>query len=168
MNKINVILIAAVLPLAGCISSPQNRMALSDGGEDRIQPSDMINVALMEGIPARKEPSENIFGGSFKRIQFETGHVWQRVFIGQSDAPARLEIVSTKIDEAISGAGFTCRFTYTVDAILHINGKTYPIHAIGSRSAAAMLDSARRQAIELGIVNTAREAAAIITAIKKE
>jgi hypothetical protein len=159
-------LAAAVLLLAGCVSQTIT-MGLDGGGENRIAPTDVINVALANGIAGRAEPVHSFFGSVNEKLLLATGGVWVKVFIGGENAPAKLELVSTKLSENIAGGGFTTRYTYEIDARLLFAGESYPIKVKGSRAAAMMIFSAQRQAVELAVVDAARQAKAIIAEVQK-
>ncbi len=152
--------------LAGCVQLPNT--ALNSASESRISGGDLVNIALSADIPGRRETSENIMGGTFEKNRYETGKVWERVFIGRAGvAPARLEIMSTKMDETMGAAGFTVHMTYDVEARLFVGGESYPIRAHGARTSGGKFEGARQEAVELAVVDAARQSSAILVALKK-
>lgn len=161
------ILLLLVLCMASCGTPPTRVILLDAGGEDRVAPTALVNISLDEDIPGRMETCNNILGGEIKNLKYATGAVWKRVFFGTPTAPAKLELKSTVLDESVAGGGFTVRYTYTVTAKLVVGDKTYPISANGSKAAATNLESARREAVELAVVSTAKQAMAIIAATQK-
>lgn len=148
--------VIACLALAGCRTVTTSM--IDAPGEDRVAAADVIDCSLTPQTIARQDrPTLN---GAQSRIAYETGPVWRRVFVGNGGSAAVLDVVAAHLTEARTGYGL--RFTYDVDARLTVRGKAYPIHATGARAAGLHFDSARRQAVELAVVDTARQARAIL------
>ena len=95
-------------------------------------------------------------------MRYSTDTIWGKVFYGASDSPAKFEVISSKLDSSMAGGGFAARYTYDVEGKLTFGGKEYPIKAHGTRAAAIQIFSARRQAVELAIVDAAKQSAAIL------
>ena len=150
--------------LSGCVS-PHRVDITRMGGENRIGPGDVVNIALAPGIAWRAEPKTDMLGMRHDSMQWETGKIWARVFIGQANAPAIFELISTKIDESGEALGFTVRCTYHIEGRLKFAGQSYPINVSGSRASGMMLYSAMRQSVELGVVDAARQCTAIMKAV---
>jgi hypothetical protein len=151
--------------LAGCVS-PHTQM-LDAPGEDRISPKDIVLVHLSPATRARTEGTTEPFGQRVELIQWQTGLVFARVFVG-AEGDAEFSITKTECKNQIAGLGFTLRTTYTVDGILRAGGKEYPIHARGSRAAAMNTPSARRQAVELASVEAGKRCKEILEQLRGE
>lgn len=150
-----VVLLAAALMLGGCVTHTVSTIDIP--GEDRITPEDRVNCALVPDIGDRPENLHT------SNAYYTTGPIWRRVFVGDASAPATLRIVSTELSENMAVPGVTLRDTYVIDAELTFAGTTHPIHATGSRAAGMNHESARRQAVELGVVDMARQVREIMT-----
>ena len=156
------LLLISCLALVGCRSVTVDLATMP--GEDRIAREDGINCRITPDVGPRAEP---LFPSNAinDQIHFETGRIWERVFVGGPNAPATLELVSTKFTENIAGGGFTIRDTYDVYAYLRIGEKVWPLYATGTRASAMHAPSTRRQAVELAVVDIAHQAKAIMRSV---
>jgi len=163
---IYAIVIVALVGLSGC-TTPRP-LALSEiPGENRLSSADIVDVALSPADVSRVDPWFHPFGDK-SGMGVQTGTIWQRVFRGDDRSIAKLIITKAEVRESISGMGFTMRYTYIIDAHVMIGDRDYPIKAEGSRAAAMAMFSAVRQAVELGIADAARQAAALLTLERKK
>lgn len=153
-------LIASFTALFVASCSTPVTVSLDSDGEDRLH-GETVNIALTPGVAER---AESIFDGSGEATQVSglTGPVWKKVFVGSADAPATLSLVKTKLAMSVAGGGFTFRFDYEVAAELQVGDKKYPLRAHGTRAAGRMFESARRQAVEMAILDMARQAKQIM------
>jgi hypothetical protein len=151
---------AIALLIAGCATGPAKPIALNAPGEKRISAEDVVDIGLSPDDEARIDPV--FMAGSKGQPGAETGPIWASVFRSRSDHTARIEVVSAALRHSIDGLGFTARWTYTIEAVLHLGDETHTIHATGTRAAAIQTPSAMRQAVELGVLDVARQASAIV------
>lgn len=159
------IFLAATLTLAAC-TTPSS-MKLDAPGEQRLTASDIVDVVLAATDRTRVDPLFPAIG-SVSRIGVETGVIWTRVFRGDDRSIARLSITKAELRESMSGMGFTMRYTYVAEAEVVIGDRAYPVRAEGTRAAAMANLSAMRQAVELGIADIGRQAAAILALEKQK
>jgi len=150
----------AFLGLGGC-GTPRPFPISEFAGEERLTSADVVDIALASADTERVDPWFHAFGDK-SRGGVLTGPIWKRVFRGDERSIAKLVITKAELRESISGMGFTMRCTYIVEAHLIIEHRDYPIRGEGSRAAAIELFSAMRQAVELGVADTARQASAIL------
>lgn len=148
----------ALLPfvLTACADGP---IKLDASGEDQVSSSDFVSIAISESD--RQRLDQFVMLGQRGRQPVETGPVWWRVFAG-TDPDVTLTVKSAELRQTIAGGGFTTRFTYTAQCELLDRGKIYSINASGTRAAAMLKMSAMRQAVELGVVDAAHQAKALI------
>lgn len=154
-----------VLFFAGCATYPQH-LTVEGPGENRVGPRDTTTrIYLLPPGDTREESMAGPFSSTKnKRVLLATGAVWHRVFAGDKDSPATLEIESSDLVNSISGAGFAARYTYEARAVLRFNGKDYHLSGTGSRAAAVATQSALRQSVELALVEISQKAQAILDA----
>jgi hypothetical protein len=155
------VLIIAALLLGGCQSGP---IKLAEyPGERRINDADVVQIALSEHDKTRLDPYFT-WVGRF-RLPIDSGSLWKQVFVG-TPADPHFTVKTAELRQRNEAAGFTGRWTYTIEGELLLNGRTYPVYAEGSRAAAINANSAMRQAVELGIVDAARKCATILAQTK--
>lgn len=152
MKKTIAVLLVA---LAGCSSAPFK--VAEFGGERRIADDDPVPVRISDADKVRIDPVWS-YGRQF---QAETGPIWAQVFIGEESDPV-FSIESAELRYTIEAAGFAARYTYSLSGTLSYNGIDYPITASASRGFAMNINSAMRQAVELAIVDAAKQCRQII------
>ena len=157
-----VVLIAALM-LTGCETVSSKSIQLP--GEDAITATDAIDASLATGADKRSEPLIGNVAG--KPVQYATGAIWARVFVGEGLSGASLDLLSTRLSERIAPDG-SHRITYDVVARLTVDSKKYPLHATASRATRAGDASAMRQAVEAAVVDVARQAKVIIKKVQPE
>jgi hypothetical protein len=143
------------LVLAGCASEP---IKLDAPGEQQIRPKDVVQIAIAASDRERLDPYVNMFNKTTASGTARTGEIWSKVFIGDETKHPVFTIKSGLLRETLAGGGFTIRYTYTVEGELIVGGASHTIHAEGTRAAALETFSARRQAVELGIIDAAEQA----------
>jgi hypothetical protein len=124
--------------------------------EPRISKSDRVRVAISTEDRARLDPII-VLGRTNQSV--ETGAIWFQVFTGRTGDPL-FTIKSAKLETET--LVLAARMAYTVEGELAYRGRTYPIRARGSRTAAMAMGAASRQAVELGVVDAARRCRAIM------
>ncbi len=147
--------------LLACATSPVPMNLLDDHGERRLLAEDAVQVALSEADRGRIEYWKMTSYGEARPVS--TGPIWQFAFVGKAGSDPMLTIKSASLTQEVAGGGFTARFVYSVDSVLAVNGVEHSIHGEGSRSASMNIVSAMRQAVELGVKDTAGQAAKILT-----
>lgn len=156
--KPSVLFAVVTLLLTGC----QPRLIrLNDvHTEDQIRPSDIVPIAI-NPVESHRIDIHTWWG---THTPVETGPIWQRVFVGTPGVNPELEIVAVNFGETITAAGFAARTNYTVDSKLVMSDGTRPIHAEGTCAWAIDMTAALKEAVELGVADTAHQAMAILNA----
>ena len=158
-----LVALIATLMLAGC-ETPSSKPTQMPG-EDAITAADGIDAAL---APDAEKRSEALFENSTgKPVQYATGAIWARVFVGQGLSGATLELLSTRLSEKVAADG-THRVTYDVVARLSVDTKSYPLHATATRPSTTNDQSAMRQAVEAAAVDVAKQAKVIIKKLQPD
>lgn len=150
-----IIVALLMTAIAGCSSAPFKVAEFP--GERRIADNDPVQVRISDADKIRIDPVWS-YGRQF---QAETGPVWAQVFIGDESAPA-FHVESAELRYTIEAAGFAARYTYTLTGTFSFNGTDFPISATASRGFAMNINSAMRQAVELAIVDAAKQCRQII------
>lgn len=150
------LVIIALLAVSGCAHTYR----LTDGGEQRLQNVDAVDVFLS---PRDAQRVERVKMASLAKSYAETGSVWRRAFRGMGQSKASIAIGETEMRGSPASMGFAIRFTYTASATLTVNGREYALYGTGSRAAAMNHESAMRQAAELAVADIAKQAKHIIT-----
>lgn len=155
-------LVALLLGISGC--GTPGPLVIDDikGTEARLTGADAVDIAL---AVADRDRVDRYVKAAFGEHKYgaATGVFWRRAFTGGAGAPL-LSVKSATLTEAVGGGGFNIRYTYTAKCELSYMGRTYPIEAEGTRGAAMYIMSAMRQAVELGVVDAAKKAKAIVSA----
>jgi hypothetical protein len=150
------VLVVFILFLSGC-AAPMT-LRLDDSGEQRLTDADSVNVALAFGDAER---IDRIGSTSTSAL---TGPIWKRAFCGKTDsALGSLTVRNATLKQSLSGAGFTIRYTYTVEAVLRVGTNDVVLKATGSRAAAMAAGSAMRQAVELAVLEVAKQTKLVLT-----
>lgn len=150
-----IIVALLMTAIAGCSSAPFKVAEFP--GERRIADNDPIRVRISEADKSRIDPVLS-YGRQF---QAETGPVWAQVFVGEEADPL-FSVESAELRYTIEAAGFAARYTYTLAGTFSFNGTDFPISASASRGFAMNINSAMRQAVELAIVDAAKQCRQII------
>lgn len=144
------LLYASVLALAlGACSLPP--LKLDDiATEQRLLSSDAVDVSISPAEFERVDVHEDMLYSQ----KIETGVFWKRAFIGTA-SDRSFTIHSAVLKTSYEAAGFVGRYTYIVNGELNLPGKSYSIHAEGTRAAGYAFFQAQKQAVELGIKSAA-------------
>jgi hypothetical protein len=155
-------LLILVLLLLGACASPMT-IRLNDDGERRLTDADSIDVALDPGDEGRVERIGRTSTSAF------TGPVWKKAFAGNTEtSTASLHVLSSTLKESLAGAGFTVRYRYKAEALLRIGSRQIELRGEGTRAASAEARSALRQAVELCILDIARQARLALANVASE
>lgn len=103
-------------------------------------PSNLQPETVAGGVAVRLVPADTVdrmdhFGGLLGTT-LKTGPILAAVFTAGAPTKGELEIVSTKGETAISDLGFTGLYTYTIAAVLRVDGGAkFPVTATGTERA---------------------------------
>jgi hypothetical protein len=148
------LIIAAMLMTSGCATSTRVNK-LDATGESRIAGVVMADVGLSAETLTREEPLRIWIFGKAKKQLYATGEKWREVFVGEQNAPAKISVSQSELSDDVTGMGWTSTSQYRATATLEYRGQKIEIQAYGKRSAAMKIESARRQAVELCVVDMA-------------
>ncbi len=129
------------------------------GGKRILKPSQAVDIALAE---ADREWVDTWVDRDRRERAILTGPTWAKAFKGDPHSAAVFSIKTTSVKEESSGGGFGHRVTYTVEGVVSIGGRDYPIQAHGAESSGRDAMHAFPSAAEKCMVDAARRAAAIV------
>lgn len=134
----------------------------SMGGRQRWTPADVVQVAISEADKNRIDLVD--LPGNQPSYGVYSGPEWAQLFVGDTHAPT-FTITSARV--GMTFAGFHWRVHYDVQGTLEVDGSPYVIQAEGSIGAMpANWDAGVHDAVQLGIMDAARQAKGTIEVLK--
>lgn len=159
-----LVALSACVILSGCVHNAP--IDVTQSGRESVIPAGFVAPEIRPTV--KLAMLEDVVPQMGNTYSVNSGKVFRSVFTGSESAPASLDVIESSMTQnTAAGALYltsNLTVTYSVRAVLNVNGQKHNLSATASASTSWTLDRAAREAVERVVVDLAKQANALMAA----